>query len=171
MAEGIKDTTHAFLQRGSKMRKRAPSHPSPVRDMTSVYDTGCGKRKRFDAKGITTMSMTRAPPVEVVSSKLYKLKNQQKANTWRIHQSVQHKELGRCKWDKCPAKKIPDPKRGRPKATYMHCKECTAVLRKVMYLCNNKIGGDIAFCHIKHHNKFQCKKYLAQQEALKEKNS
>ena len=60
------------------MRKRALDHPSPVRDVTSVYDTRYGKRKRSNAKGITIMSMTRAAPVEVVSSQLYKLRNQQR---------------------------------------------------------------------------------------------
>ena len=56
------------------MRIWAPSHPLPVRDMTSVYDTGCGKRKRSDAKGVTTTT-PRAPSVEDISAKLYKLKN------------------------------------------------------------------------------------------------
>ena len=111
------------------------------------------------------------PPVEDVSSKLYKLRNQQKANPWRTHQSIQHKEVGRCRWNKCPANKIPGPKRDCLKATYIHCEECTAVSGEVMYLCNNKIRGEATFCHIKHPNKFHCKKYLAQQEALKGKNS
>ena len=60
------------------MRKRAPDHPSPVRDMASVYNTGCGKRKRSDAKEVTTRSKeraARAAPVEDVSSQLYKSKN------------------------------------------------------------------------------------------------
>ena len=77
MAEGIKEAAHALLHRGSKMRTRTPDHLSPVRDMTSVYNTGCGKRKRLDAKGIATRSMARAMPVEDVSSQLYKLRNQQ----------------------------------------------------------------------------------------------
>ena len=88
MAEGIKEATHALLQRGSKMRTRAPEHPSPVRDLRNVHDTGCGKRKRSDAKGVTTRSKARAPPVEDVSSMLYKLRNQQKKHPWRKHQSV-----------------------------------------------------------------------------------
>ena len=59
------------------MRKRAPDHPSPVRNMTSVYDTGFGKRERSDAKVITT-TIPRAAPVEDVSTKASKLRNQQK---------------------------------------------------------------------------------------------
>ena len=64
------------------MRSRAPDYPSPVRNMRSVYSTGCGKRKRSDAKGVTLRS--RAAPVEEVRSKLYKLKNQQKATQGKI---------------------------------------------------------------------------------------
>ena len=135
------------------MRTRAPNHSSPVQDMTIVYDsTGCGKRQRSDAKGVT--STPRTPPVEQGSTNLYKLKNQQKANARRPHQSVQHKELGRCKWDKCPAKsksKEKGVKRGCPKSTFMHCEERTVLTGKVMYLCNNKIGEVSVFCHIKYH--------------------
>ena len=82
MTEGIKEATHALLQRGEKIRRRAQDHPSPVRDMACVYDTGCGKRKRSNTKGVTTTA-TGSLPVELLSTKLYKLKNQQKANPWR----------------------------------------------------------------------------------------
>ena len=51
MAEGIEEATHGLLQTGNKMRTRAPDDPSPVRDMTSVYDTGCWKRKKIGHKG------------------------------------------------------------------------------------------------------------------------
>ena len=60
------------------MRTRALDRPSLVRDMRSVYDTGCGKRKLPDARGVTTRA--RASQVAPLSTKLYTLKNQQKAN-------------------------------------------------------------------------------------------
>ena len=88
MTEGIKEATHALIQRGSKMWTRAPDHPSPVRVLRNVHDTGCGKRKKSDAKRVTIRSMARAPLVEVVSSMLYKLRNQQNKHPWRKHQSV-----------------------------------------------------------------------------------
>ena len=68
------------------MRTRAPDHPSPARNMISVYNiTGCRKKKRLDTKGVTTRARARTLPVDGVSSKLYKLRNQQKANPWRKH--------------------------------------------------------------------------------------
>ena len=70
MVEGIKEATHTLLQRGSKMRTRAPDHPSPVRDTRNVHDTGCRKRKRSDAKGVTTRARARAAPVEYISTEL-----------------------------------------------------------------------------------------------------
>ena len=85
-----------LLQRGSKMRTRTPDHPSPVRDMACVYDTGCGRRKMLDAKGVTTRTRARVP-VKYVNTKLYKLRNEQKANPWRKYQSVFHKVRGQCK--------------------------------------------------------------------------
>ena len=87
MAEGIKEAIHALLQRGSTMRTNALEHPLPVRDLRNVHDIGCGKRKRSDAKGITTTT-PKAPPVEDVSSILHKLWNQQNKTPWRKHQSV-----------------------------------------------------------------------------------
>ena len=120
------------------MRIRAPSHPSPISDMRCIYNTGCGKRKRSDAKGITTTA-PRAAPVEDIRSKLHKLRNQQEKHPWRSHQSVEHKELGCWKWDMCPAKRSLDTKRDRLKATCMNCEECTAEFEKVMYFCNNRL--------------------------------
>ena len=59
------------------MMTRAGNHPSPVRDMIKVRDTRCArKRKKSDVKGVTTRS--RAVPAEYRSTKLYKLRNQQK---------------------------------------------------------------------------------------------
>ena len=57
IVQGFKEAINILLQRGIKMRKRALEHPLPVRDMTSEYDTGCGKTKRSNAKGVTTRSM------------------------------------------------------------------------------------------------------------------
>ena len=68
MAKGVKEATHALLQRGSTTRTRALDHPSPVRDMRNVHNIGCGKRRRSDAKGVTTRA--RAVPAEYVSTKL-----------------------------------------------------------------------------------------------------
>ena len=66
MVQGIKEAAYSFLQRGGKMRTRAPDHPSLVRNMRSEYNTGCEKRKRSDAKGVAA-TISRAAPVEFVS--------------------------------------------------------------------------------------------------------
>ena len=50
MLEGIRESAHAFLQRGDSMRKQSPAHPSPLRSMKNVHDTGHGRKKRTDAK-------------------------------------------------------------------------------------------------------------------------
>ena len=152
------------------MRTRAPDHPSQVRDMVCVYDTGCGKRKRSDAKGVTTRSMT-APVVEYISTKLYKLRNHQNKHPRRKHQFVHHKERDCCCWKLFPgiAKSITEgAKRSHPSTTAMHCEECSAHKGKTIYHCNsNKKKGGSIYCHIKYHNKIPCKKYLEVQEALK----
>ena len=64
MSEGINEATHAFLQKGEGVRKRAPDPLLPIRHMMRVYDTGCGKKKRTDAKGVaTTRTRTRTKNV------------------------------------------------------------------------------------------------------------
>ena len=88
LVESIKESTHFLLQRRGKTRTRAPDHPSQVREMKSFYNTGCVKRKRSgDTNGVATPT-PKAPPAAPPSTKLYRLKNQQKANAWRSHQSI-----------------------------------------------------------------------------------
>ena len=128
----------------------------------------------MDTKGVTTRSMARAAPVEAISSQLYKLRNRQRKQSRRKHQSVHKrgKKRGRCKWEKCPdiAQLIAEgAKRGQASTTVMHCEECSAQLGKTIYLCNSNNNGGRSICHIKYHNKFHCKKYLDKQEALKKK--
>ena len=50
-SEGIKEAVHSLLQKGSKMQKQKPEHPSPVRDLRNVHDSGSGRKKRKDVKG------------------------------------------------------------------------------------------------------------------------
>ena len=51
----------------------------------------------------------------------------------------------------------------------MHCEECSAHKGGIIYLRNiTKKKGGRSLCHIKHHNKFFSKKYLAEQALLKE---
>jgi len=90
MSEGIRESAHAFLQRGDSMKQRTAEHPSPLRCMRNVHDTGYGKKKRTDAKGYVSVGRTAVKG----SSKKSVLRNQQKANPWRTHQSVHHSRRG-----------------------------------------------------------------------------
>ena len=114
----------------------------------------------------TKIITTRSSLVEQVSNKLYKLKYQQKANTWRSHQSIHHKERERCHLEKCPCialSKVEGAKRDHPRTTYMHCEECSTHKGQTVYLCNIRMGEVKIFCHLKYHNKYHCKKYLEAQ--------
>ena len=51
MPECVELATHNFLQRGESMRERKPDHPLPIRDLTTIFDTGSGKKMRKDAQG------------------------------------------------------------------------------------------------------------------------
>ena len=132
----------------------AAGSPISCGECRCVHDTGSGKRKRSDAKGVITRT-ARAPPVRK-ANKLYILRNQQKTNAWRCHQSLHNKVRGRCSWDKCPA--ILTSKASRTKLTNMYCEECMARKGKVVYLCNGQ-----ALCHLKFHNKYYCKQYLEEE--------
>ena len=74
MLEGIKEAAHLLLQHGPKMRKQKPEHPSPVRDLRNVHDSGCGRKKRKDLKG--AVSTERSAPLMQIwdSTKLSRLK-------------------------------------------------------------------------------------------------
>ena len=72
------------------MRTSAPDHPLPVKDMTCVYNTECGKMKRSDAEGLSAAQ--KSISVKYISNKLYKLKNRQKVNARRSQQSMHHKK-------------------------------------------------------------------------------
>ena len=76
MSEGIREAAHAFLQQGDSMRKQRPEHPSAVRCMKNVHDTGYGRKKRADAKGFVAVGRTAVKG----STKMSTLRNQQKAN-------------------------------------------------------------------------------------------
>ena len=65
---GIKESAHAFLQSGEDMWKQAVTHPSPARDVNNVYDSGCGRKKRMDAK---TVIYAERSASNVITNKLY----------------------------------------------------------------------------------------------------
>ena len=138
------------------MRKQKPEHPSSVRDLRNVHYSGSGRKKRKDAKG--EMSTERSPRIMQVleSTKLSRLKGQQKHNPWRQHQSMAYAPLTeQCCWGKCPglvASIAAGWKRPRIRQTTRYREECTASLGKHLFLCFSNFKGDKCSCHVKYHN-------------------
>ena len=52
MPEAIHESAHALLQKGEDMRVKAPTHASPKRDLTNVYDTCVGNKLQSDKKRV-----------------------------------------------------------------------------------------------------------------------
>ena len=75
MLEGVKEATYYFLQKGSNTRRQVAEHPSPIMAMNNVHGSGCGRRKRLDAKDVVSVERT-----ELSFCKLCRLKGQQKTN-------------------------------------------------------------------------------------------
>ena len=48
MDEAIEELTHSLLQVGDNVRKRAPYHPPPQRDLLYVFDRNGGTKQRTD---------------------------------------------------------------------------------------------------------------------------
>ena len=137
------------------MRQRAAEHPSAVRCMRNVHDTGYGKKKRTDAKGVVSVGRVPAKGTSSIS----KLRNQQKANPWRTHMSVAHTtRRGRCAYTLCKGNPVGPNKRQRRRMTSMHCEECTAEHGSFKYFCNGTNNGIQRECHTKYHSKYKCKK-------------
>ena len=77
------------MQRGSPTRKRAAEHLNNIRDMTNVYDFGCGRKTRTDAKGeIAAFASGGNIGAQAPEQRERELKVKQKKHTWRVHQST-----------------------------------------------------------------------------------
>ena len=164
MAESMKILAHSLMQTGPKMRKRAAEHPQPCRALATVFDFGCGRKQRSDAKGEVADVVVTNPNLngenrEAPNQRLRELRAKQKKQPWRIHQSTASATTGRCSWSKCPGlKRSAGAKRPRTASTNLYCEECTAAHGKNIYLCNAFRCGSIDNCHFAYHNKYH-KKY------------
>ena len=146
---------HIYFFNKEEMRKQMPEHPSPVRDLRNIYDSGFGRKKRKDGMH-WEISQIR---LIVRSTKLsQKLRNQQKKNSWHIHQSISSTpKRGRRQWGKCTdldASKAKWWTWSHPKVMPMYCDECTECLGQYVFLCNNSLGDKNILCHIKYHNQY-----------------
>ena len=137
------------------MRERACSHPSPIRDLTTIFDTGSGNKVHSDAKGeVATSGCVRNQ--SRVPSALATLRRKQRTQPWMTHQSVVQEKKSRCSFVHCPSRLNSTAKRARGADTYMKCIECSAIKGKDVYFCNNRIkknGGQPCLCHFRYHMK------------------
>ena len=155
----MKENAHVFCARGDPMRQRQAEHPVVCRDTTNVFDSGCGRKIRSDAKGIVAQPGRQR--THVLSRVCY-LQTLQTKSPWRFHQSLASEKRGRCAWTGCPGLKTTSNKRKRPYATSMRCEECSALQGKSVYLCNDAkgkvtAGGQLCLCHIAFHQKYHNK--------------
>ena len=89
MSECMCSLAHSLMQRGLPMRKRAAEHPNNIRDMTNVYDFGCGRKTRTDAKGeIAAFASGGNIGAQAPEQRERELKVKQKKHAWRVHQST-----------------------------------------------------------------------------------
>ena len=157
MPECVKLLAHSLMQTGPSMRKRAADHPVPCRSLTTIFDFGCGRKQRTDAKGeIADIATTGQGNTSAPNQRLRELRAKQKKQPWRIHQSTAGEAKGRCCWGKCPGIKrsqLAGAKRSRASATNLYCEECTAMQGKPIYLCNAIRSGSVENCHYSYHNK------------------
>ena len=142
------------------MKKRAAEHPNNVRDLKNVYDFGCGRKTRTDAKGdIAAVAHAVVAGAAAPAQRERELRTKQKRHPWRVHQSTAGVKRGRCTWGSCPLLKTPGVKRPRSAQTYMHCEECSAEKGRPVFFCNEMRKGEAARCHFMYHTKYHKKKY------------
>ena len=151
--EGMKQTAHAWRQRGDDMRTYRPEHPPPICKVTdNVFDYGTGRKLCSDAFGYAA-PLGRA--TKVVTD-LNRLCTQQKKNEWRTHQSIPHSGRGRCSFSNCPGfRSLAKRKRGNQ--MFHHCEECSAVKGKPVYFCNKNNKGQRRTCHMTYHQRHHSK--------------
>ena len=143
------------------MRTYAFYHASPLRDMSSVFNTGIGRKVNSTAKGIVAQASS---AVEAVIAGFAPIrgfrKMQQQRSPWRHHQSVPCTSRVHCDWDGCPGLVKSSADRQRKTKTNMICEECSVLAEKNIFLCNGikeKIDGKkerwhTQNCHQAYHN-------------------
>ena len=156
MKEGLQEMTHAFCQRGQSMRLQEAEHPLHSRDLTNVFESRSGRKIRSDAQGSIARSGKKP---NILLRGLRALRNRQKKAPWRTHQNLAHHRKGRCAWEGCPGKKVSTAERPRSYDTTMRCEECSALLGKDMFFCNNTKKGVTVHCHETYHIKYCNKKH------------
>ena len=129
--ERMTDLVHHLCAVGEPMRTHVPRHPSILRDLTRVFNSGAGRKIRTDALGICD-SVKRAGAVMAKASLVKTLRyKQQHREVWRVHQSVACKSRGYCQNPTCPGQ---GKQRLRKRETNMRREECSVLFRRDMFL-------------------------------------
>ena len=144
------------------MRSQRAEHPTWLRNISKVFDSGVGQKMRSDAKGLIAGAGRQRTHV---LTRLGALRTKQRKTPWRQHQSLAHAKQGRCSWEGCPGKKASKAAYPRSYDTFMRCEECSAFQGKDVFLCNDikgRVEGDTQSrktiqCHLAYHNKYHSK--------------
>ena len=116
MDEAIEELTYSLLQGGDNVRKQAPYHPPPQRDLLCVFDQNGGTKqgtrleRRFD---LAVEEGTIQPPetaVESLTMQRHRFNTRKRKYAWLEHHSKCTVKRGKCKWEQCPGWKRDDLK-------------------------------------------------------------
>ena len=140
--------THYLLQRSENVRGQRAEHAPVSVDLTTVFGTGQGRRRRSDAR----VGRDPAPPPDVSALRKFE-ENQRKHSPWRQHQSIPYVKRGKCAFVDCPGIAASKGKRKRVYDTSYHCEQCSAKEGKIMYFCNNTKGKKVCLCHHAYHKR------------------
>ena len=148
---------------GKPMRTYIPRHPTVLRDLTRVFNSGAGRKIRSECRGISAAARSYGG-VMASAARIKSLRyKQQHREPWRKHQSLAFELRGPCAYSCCPGQGI---QRIKKRDTNMRCEECSELLGRNIFLCNGTHGllpGEkkkyvVINCHEEYHRKLFNKK-------------
>ena len=164
------DLSHSLTQWGLPTQTQQFLHPPIIRDMTRLFDTNLGRKRRSDVRGTIDAGVHTVSTVTAAASSASRTRRaisslkalrftQQKRLSWRQHQSIAYEKRGRCAYSGCPGLSSGKSKEPRKWDTNMRCEECSVIDGYDVFLCNGTKGlvkGEkktwkVCTCHIEYH--------------------
>ena len=145
------DLAHYLCTCGESMRSYVPRHPTILRDLSRVFNSGAGRKFKNTVTGITRgPAMTKVARIRTLRYK------QQHRSPWRQHQNMACERRGYCENVDCPGN---GNVVWRTRQTNMRCEECSEILGRDVFLCNGTIGKvegsknrwKVVCCHKEYH--------------------